>query len=106
MKKIKEKKVFRGGCMQCPGNEDVLAMDTVLYNGFGGYSVWKNRKHFWSGDPSGVWDSFPTLRKFENKARKEKARWEVKLDNPLRGATWLRTKDGVWTLIETNLGFA
>ena len=104
--KTKEKELERGGCLNCPQSEDYLALDTVLYNGFGGYSVFKNRKHFWSGDMNGEWDSFPTLRKFENIARKEKARWEIKLDNPLRGATWLREGNDKWTLIETDQGFA
>jgi len=106
MKEVKDKKVFRRGCMQCPGNEDVLAMDTVLYNGFGGYHVKKDKKFYWAGDPQGKWESFPTLRKFENLARKEKGTWEIVLDNPLRGATWRRKGNDEWVLTETNLGFA
>ena len=106
MKKKLEKKVYRGGCMHCPGNEDRLPLNTVLYYGFGGYSVRKNGKHFWAGDPQGEWDSFPTLQKFENMARKIKAKWEVVLDNPLRGATWRRKGKNEWILVETNLGFA
>lgn len=81
-------------------------MDTVLYNGFGGYKVMFNKEIYFVGDPNGDWDSFPTLRKFEMEARKKPGRWEIILDNPLRGATWFRTAEDVWTLIETNQGFA
>ena len=106
MKKIKqEKTIMRGGCLNCPSTEDILKLNTVLYNGFGGYCVKKNRKYYWSGDPQGKWKSFPTLRKFENLARKVRARWEVKLDNPMRGATWLRKGKNNWVLTETNNGF-
>lgn len=106
MEKEKEKKVFRGGCMQCPGSHDVLAMDTVLYNGFGGYHVKYGGKFFWAGDINGEWESFPTLRKFENMARKKPGKWEVVLDNPLRGATWRRVGNDHWALTDTNQGFA
>lgn len=47
----KEKKLIRGTCLCCPGSEDLLPLNEVLYNGFGGYSVHKNGKYFWSGDP-------------------------------------------------------
>lgn len=96
----------RGGCGCCPKSNDVLAMDTVLYNGFGGYRVCFNDDLHYQGDPNGEWDSFPTLSRFEMEARKKTGKWEVVLDNPLRGATWLRTAEDVWTLVETNRGFA
>jgi hypothetical protein len=102
----KKKITGRGGCLCCPRTEDTLPLNTRLYYGFGGYSVLKNGKHFYSGDPQGEWKSFPTLRKFENIARKIKAKWEVKLDNPLRGATWRRKEKNLWILIESNNGFA
>lgn len=92
--------------MLCPQTEETLPLNTVLYYGFGGYSVQKNGKHYFKGDPQGVWDSFPTLRKFENLARKVRAKWEIVLDNPLRGATWRRKGKNNWVLIETNQGFA
>ena len=105
-KKIIKEKHFRGGCLCCPQTEDTLKLDTVLYNGFGGYIVRKNGELFYSGDPNGGWKSFPTLRKFEKLARKEKAKWEVILNNPLRGATWQRKGKDKWILKETNMGFA
>lgn len=95
-----------GGCGCCPKSNDVLAMDTVLYNGFGGYTVYLNDEVYFQGNPNDNFDSFPTLRKFEMIARKNDGKWEVVLNNPLRGATWFRTAEDVWTLTETNQGFA
>ena len=74
--------------------------------GFGGYSIKKNGKHFWSGNSDAKWESYPTLKKFENMARKVKAKWEVVLDSPLRGATWQRKGENRWVLTDTNQGFA
>lgn len=98
--------IHRGSCGCCPTSNDVLAMDTVIYNGFGGYRVMFNKEVYYQGDPNADWDSFPTLRKFENEARRKKGRWEIVLENPLRGATWFRKSEDVWVLIETNKGFA
>lgn len=100
-------KIIRGGCLHCPGNEDILAMDTVLYNGFGGYNVQKDGDIFYVGDPNGEWESFKTLAEIEKEAEKSpNSKWQVILNNPLRGATWERNEKGEWILIETNLGFA
>lgn len=100
------KHTYRGGCGCCPKSNDILAMDTVLYNGFGGYRVRFNGSLYWQGDPNDNWDDFPTLRRFEMEARVKKGRWEIVLDNPLRGAVWLRIGEDVWALVETNKGFA
>ena len=102
-----EKKIYRGDCPSCPGNEDYLSMDTVLYNGFGGYYVSKDGEEFYSGDPNGEWESFKTLKEIELEARINPGKWKVILNNPLRGATWERNnKTCRWILKETNLGFA
>ena len=94
--------------MHCPGNEDVLPLDTQLYNGFGGYTVYKNGKHFFSEDPAveKPWGKWKKLSYIERIAKKSpRAKWVVVLSLPLRGAMW-RRKNGRWILIETNLGFA
>lgn len=106
MKKVKLKKVFRGGCMHCPGSEDTLSMKEVLYNGFGGYAVYKNNKLYYVGEPDEKWENYKILKDIEKVAKKERGSWKVVLSNPLRGATWRRNKVGEWTLKETNLGFA
>ena len=102
-----EKTIYRGGCPSCPGNEDILTMDAVLYMGFGGYRVMKGAKLFYMGDSDLEWEKYKTLKDIEKSAKKEpNAKWKVILDNPLRGATWQRNKNGEWILKETNLGFA
>lgn len=109
-KKIKTVEVHRGGCLHCPGTEDLLALDTVLYQGFGGYTVFKNNEVYYEGDPQGDFESFKTLQEIEDmilvNPTPEGTAWKVVLNNPLRGATWKRTKPGKWELTETNLGFA
>lgn len=81
-------------------------MDTVLYNGFGGYHVMKGKELFYICDSRGEWDSFLTLADIEVEAKKNpKSKWQVILNNPLRGATWTRKK-GRWVLTDTNAGFA
>lgn len=93
--------------MQCPGNHDLLDMDEVLHNGFGGYSVMKDKKHYYSGDPNGAWESFKTLRDIERAARRDsKADWRVILDLPLRSGEWQRHGKDEWVLIKSGLGFA
>jgi hypothetical protein len=103
MKKIKH---YRGGCLCCPSTEDLLPLDTVLYNGFGGYQVQKNGKVFYQGKPDEEWGDYKKLNVFEKLARKEKGKWEIILNNPLRGATWRRKGKNEWILVETNQGFA
>ena len=110
MENLKDKEHFRGGCPHCPDTEDVLALDTVLYNGFGGYTVFKDGECFYSGDSQGKWEDFKILSEIEEEIKKTictgKEKWKVVLDNPLRGAIWERATDGQWILKETNQGFA
>jgi hypothetical protein len=105
--KLPEKKPFRGGCMHCPGSEDILQMDTVLYQGFGGYYVRKNGEiHYWPKSDL-KWEEFKTLSDIELEAATDpNHKWEVVLDNPLGGATWERHADKQWHLTDTNMGFA
>lgn len=96
----------RGTCPCCPQTEDILPMDTVLYQGFGGYHVEKDSKTFYWGDSNLEWEEYKTLADIEKEAKKSpRSEWRVILNNPLRGATWERKKDS-WVLIETNIGFA
>lgn len=108
MEKIsKAENPYHGGYMHCPRTEDLLPMDKVLHNGFGGYSVWKDGKHYYSGDPWGDWGSFKTLADIESEATKEpNADWRVKLDLPLRDGKWQRHGDREWVLIKSGPGFA
>jgi len=99
--------VIRGTSPACPGSEDKLSLDEVLYYGFGGYTVYKNSKVFYEGDPNGEWQSFKTLKQIERQVVKSpRAKWKVVLNNPLRGATWTRKGKNNWVLTGTNIGFA
>lgn len=95
--------------MQCPGNHDLLEMDTVLYNGFGGYRVEKDGKLFYEGDPAwdADWEKYMTLQQLEKEAQKEpKADWRVILNLPLRSGEWQRHGENEWVLINSGIGFA
>ena len=97
----------RQGCLCCPATEDILDMDEVLYNGFGGYHVKKDNEIFYCGEPNLEWEEYKTLKDIEEEAKKDPHHiWTVKLNNPLRGATWGRKEKGEWILLETNQGFA
>lgn len=96
----------RGGCLNCPRTEDLLPLDEVLYYGFGGYSVQVDGEVIYRGKPNDSWEDFKTLAYFEELAEGMKGKFEVILDNPLRGAKWERKEKGKWVLTETNQGFA
>lgn len=99
---------IHGGCLNCPQTEEMLDLDTVLYNGFGGYKVTKNSKTFYEADPSVElpWEKYWKLSKIEKIAQNQRGKWRVILNNPLRGATWERKGKNKWVLIESNQGFA
>lgn len=103
-----KKEIYRRGCLCCPQTEDELPLSTVLYNSFGGYLVYKNKKHYFSEDP-GIDKPFDEYRKLADLEAEviadSEARWEVVLSLPLRGATW-RRKGHRWVLTDTNRGFA
>lgn len=105
-KQPKVEKPYRGGCMHCPGNHDLLEMDTVLYQGFGGWHVEKNGEIYYSGDPQAEWETFKTLAQIELEAAKEPdADWQVHLNNPLRDGVWQRHGASEWVLIKSGPGF-
>ena len=87
---------------------EILEMDTVLYQGFGGYTVTKNDELHYMGDSDQDWDSFRTLRSIEDDAEEDpEADWKVELAEPLTGAIWKRNNETkVWSVIERNQGFA
>lgn len=105
--KKQQDKPIRGGCLCCPGNEDLLALDTVLYQGFGGFHVTRKDKIYYYPDSDLKWEEYKTLADIEKEIPKySKLKWEVVLNNPLRGGTWTRTKSDHWVLTDSNLGFA
>lgn len=95
------------GCLHCPETEDLLDIKTKLYNGFGGYSVYKDAKYFWSELNDKDYEKCATVRKVENMVRLDpEALWEIRLDLPLRSAVWKREEKNRWVLVATGLGFA
>lgn len=97
------------GCLNCPQTEEVLPLDEVMYNGFGGWSLLKNGEHFYSTSPSEniEWDKYPKVKDFEKMAREdETAKWEIEMTLPLRGALYERTGRNKWELKSKNNGFA
>lgn len=100
------KEIHRGGCLNCPQTEDILPMDTVLYNGFGGYTVTKNTELFYKAESDDYIRDQKTLRDIDDIAKDTDDTWRVILDSPLRGAEWTRQDNGEWLLTDTNRGFA
>ena len=93
-------------CLCCGTTEVHLSMDTVLYNGFGGWSVSKNGEIYYIGGSNDEWDTFKTLADIEKDASEmPNYDWRAELFTPLRGATYQRQNDK-WVLVETNEGFA
>lgn len=95
-----------GACLCCPGNVDILPIDTRMYQGFGGWSIYKDGELYFE-DQTGGYDTAPQLFEFEITARENPDHeWIAKLFLPLREATYQRHDKDKWVLIETGLGFA
>lgn len=93
-------------CLDCPPTEQLLALDTVLYNGFGGYKVTRDGETFYQGGSDEKWEKYKKLAYIEKQAILLGGKWKIILYTPLRGATWERKGKKKWVLIETNRGFA
>lgn len=94
-------------CLCCGSSHEThLPLDTVLYNGFGGWYITKDGKHFFADEVDKEWEQFKTLAYIEEQAKKSVNHdWRAILSNPLHGAEYQRQR-GKWVLIEENLGFA
>lgn len=105
--KKETKEINQGGCMLCPQTEDILPLNTVLYQGMGGYTIKKDGKTIFMEDCDIPWNKNTKLRTFECMAEMdENAKWTCHLDLPLRSAVWERKEPKKWVLIETGIGFA
>ncbi len=96
------------GCLCCDGSEDILEMETKLYNGFGGWSISKDGEQIEieNSNPDN-WDELTELKDIEKLAQLEpKKKWIAFLFLPLREATYERADCGQWVLIKTGMGFA
>ncbi len=106
MNENKKQKHIRGGCPHCPGNRDVLKMNTKIIAGFGDVTITRNKKLIYSEPPQIEWEDAPTLMKFENMARKQGGVWRYALNLPLRSGIWERKGKNNWVLIKSGIGFA
>ena len=106
---LTDKNKVHQGCLNCGGTEQVLEMDTRLYNGFGGWSITKNSELFFEEDCTSDkdWDEWKTLAEIEKTAKKEPDNdWRAIFNLPLRGGEYQRHFEEGWVLIESNRGFA
>lgn len=95
------------GCLCCPGAEQTLSMETVLYNGFGGWAIFKNGEPFFMDESNKEWEEFETLAFIEEMAQKEPdADWRAHCDTPLHNEVYQRHGENQWHLIEQGQGFA
>lgn len=102
------------GCLNCGGgemvrkeDEIVCALDTRIYQGFGGWHITKDKELVFMADSDMEWEDFPTLMKFEKMARKEPNHdWRAVCQLPLRDAVYQRQGENRWVLIESGMGFA
>jgi hypothetical protein len=93
------------GCATCGYTEAVLSLDTILYNGFGGWTVTKNGELFYQSES----DEYEgkTVREIEMEARHwPEEDWRCEIFFPLREATYQRQADNKWVLVKTGNGFA
>lgn len=95
------------GCLCCPSTEPVLCMKTVLYNGYGGWSITKNGAQYFTEDQNKDWSETKVMAEIEKEASQDPENdWRAELYLPLREATYQRQGEGKWMLVRTGEGFA
>lgn len=96
-----------GPCLNCCAvRRGVLPLNTRLIIGFGFINVECDGVEVWSV-PTPEIEPGPTLRKFENMARKNpKADWRVHFHGPMDDRHYQRQGRNRWVLYEKGLGFA
>lgn len=103
------------GCLVCGGGEMVkqpdgtfiASLDTVLYMGFGGWTIYRDAKAYYCPPINKTYDDYPRLAEYEAKAQADPDHdWQAVLNLPLRDAVYQRQGEGRWVLIETGEGFA
>lgn len=95
------------GCLSCPAVRPLAPLTTRVAVGFGMAAVTKDGHCVYSEPPNIEWDKIPTLRKFENAARKDPHHdWRLILEAPLRSREYQRHGKNEWVLIASGQGFA
>jgi hypothetical protein len=103
---LKTKGNTKHGCLCCESSL-ILPLDTILHQGFGGWSIYKNGELFFVEDHFKEWDDFKKLQYIEEIAEKDpNNNWIAELELPLRDATYQRHEKGKWVLIRKGIGFA
>ena len=94
------------GCLCCAGAETKLSMDTLLYQGFGGWHIERNGKIYYMEDSNIPFQNSKRLSDIEVEAIKAPDMdWRAVCFTPLHGETYQR-QNGEWVLVEQNEGFA
>lgn len=99
-------KVPNVACVCCGGNSLHLGLETVLYNGFGGWHIEKDGNTYYEGDFHLEVEQYKTLSDIEKDAKlSPDSDWRAILWSPLRGAEYQR-QNSKWVLVNQNEGFA
>lgn len=109
-KKVKFLNPIKGGvhgCGNCGLTIEKLPMNTRLYNGFGGWMISIDGKHFFEESVDTEFEKSKTLMFVELAARKKPNRdYRAILNLPLRSAEYQRQGKNNWVLVRKGLGFA
>ena len=108
IKPLNKNKIWHG-CLNCGGTEQVLDLETRLYNEFGGWYITKDGEIYFEEQPnkSDNWESIKQLKEIEKEAREDPDHdWRAIFDLALRGGSYQRHGNDKWVLIESNKGFA
>lgn len=93
--------------MERDSEKITVALDTLFYNGFGGWHVEKDGKLIYQGPNDMKWEDYSILQEFEDQARGDPDHdWRAILETPLRDAVYQRQDKDEWILISSGPGFA
>lgn len=94
-------------CLCCETTTDILSLETKLYNGFGGWNVFKNGKIFFIDPMDAEWEDCKDLNHVESLIGEDSENeYIAHFYSPLREAIYQRHAKDVWVLIEKGPGFA
>lgn len=94
-------------CLCCGVTSDLLALQTKLYFGVsGGWTITKNKKHFFSDDRQIDFKEYLDLEYVEELiGDDDKSEYLAEFLSPLRSATYQRHCKNSWVLIESGEGW-
>lgn len=103
-----------GGSLCCGGTSAILDVNTVLYNGYGGWSIQKNGSLFYCGEIDTDWEKEKSIADIDEEIDPStyphlsdpNDEYVAIFDSPLRSAKYQRHQKGNWVLIEKGEGFA